>query len=259
MFHEAKKWGDCGKKGIVLRCQENPNHVYYVPYHCDLRICPVCGRRHAQAIRARYREALENLARKGRTRGKSLKLLTLTKKKSEIGPTPESVRDLLKKVGRFVRRFYDGGLCVLEVGPGINLHVHCIVYGPYVPQKELSEAWQAITGDSRVVDIRKVKGRKVPINYILKYIAKPCRSKRPENYVTYLKAIRGTRRVHSYGILYGIKTSKRQETDRRCPACGGTLRYDRELSRLYNLRTLRFHFGFEPYVLSVWRAKVAEA
>lgn len=258
MYPEARKWRDCGQKGIVLRCQNNPDHTYYVPFHCDLRICPVCGNRYAARIRKQYRAALEELGRISRRNGKNLKLLTLTKR-SDNELTPESIRDFQKKVGRMIRKFYDGGLSVREVGKGFNLHAHAIVFGEYVPQAELSKAWLKLTGDSQVIDIRRVKRRKIPLTYILKYISKPCKFDRPEDYVVYLKAIRGTRRVHSYGALYGIKPSESRKDRALCPQCGGFLRYDRELSREFSTRILLFHLGVKPYSYVAWKAQMTEA
>jgi len=259
MYPEARKWRDCGRKGIVLRCENNPDHIYYVPFHCDSRICTGCGGRYAARIRKQYRAALEELARISRKNGKNLKLLTLTKKKSDNELTPESIRDFQRKVGRMIRRFYDGGLSVREVGKGFNLHAHAIVFGEYVPQAELSKAWLKLTGDSQVVDIRRVKRRKIPLAYILKYISKPCKFDRPEDYVVYLKAIRGTRRVHSYGMLYGIKPPESPKNRAQCPQCRGRLLYDRELSGEYTTRFLHFNLGVTPYGYTAWRAQIAEA
>ncbi len=110
-------------------------------------------------------------------KGKSLKLLTLTKKDERGKPTSYQIRDLMKKVGVIIRKHFEGGLCVIEMGKGFNLHVHCIVYGPYRLQKELSDEWLKITGDSSIVDIRHSTDSRSLLSYFLKNAL--TRSRRP--------------------------------------------------------------------------------
>ena len=226
MEREASKFAGCGVYQIHLRCSHNENHLLHVPYRCDLRICPECARRYAAKIWQRYKHPLDELARRGFEKRKTLKLLTLTKKKGRGKPTSELIRDLMKKAGVIIRKHFDGGLAVIEMGHDFNIHVHCVVYGSYVLQKDLSQEWLDITGDSPIVDIRRVKGHSGVLNYILKYISKPCNFDHPEDYAIYLKAITRSRRVHSFGVLYGLKDGKDTRKRKGCPKCGAPLKYE---------------------------------
>lgn len=260
MFWEAQKWDDCGKKAIVLQCCDNPDHLYMARYRCDLRICPRDGWRYAKKVLKRYKRRFKELLHQGRRQGKRFRFLTLTKKNAGQPLTQDGNREFGKQVGKLIRRFYDGAVCSIEVGPQWNLHAHCIVFGNYEPQDKLSKTWLKITGNSKVVDIRRVKGgMKTLLKYILKYVSKPCHFDRPEDYASYLKAIRGTRRVHSYGVLYGSTVTGVPKEKARCPQCGGELRYSRELSRAFSIMIIRFHFGIKPYSLAMLKAKVAWA
>lgn len=54
-------------------------------------------------------------------------------------------------------------------------HIHLVINSEFIPQRELSNIWKTVTGDSFIVDIRKVNmGRnpKAVAAYITKYLAK---------------------------------------------------------------------------------------
>lgn len=52
-------------------------------------------------------------------------------------------------------------------------HLHCLVKGLWMDQRELSKAWHAITGDSSIVDIRPIHQAKEVSTYVTKYLSKP--------------------------------------------------------------------------------------
>src|SRR5262249_8814692 len=62
-------------------------------------------------------------------------------------------------------------------------------------------AWQALTSDSYIVDIRRIRSVSDALEYVFKYVSKP-----PSNLVNaddvavYVAITRGFRRLHSYGI-----------------------------------------------------------
>jgi hypothetical protein len=104
----------------------------------------------------------------------------------------------------------------------------------------LSTRWNKITGDSRVVDIRQVKGEpKRALNYTFKYIAKAAAFDEPVDYATYLAALSGIRRVHSFGIFFNFKVNETESEPSVCPKCGKELYFDKD-----------FHFEFGPIGIS---------
>jgi hypothetical protein len=91
-----------------------------------------------------------------------------------------------------------------------TVYCHVVVYGPYVAQDQLSRDWLKIAGDSCIVDIRKVKGApRKSLNYLLKYIGKPCGFDEPRDYAIYLAALQGVRRVRD---LLQLESSRRERT-----------------------------------------------
>jgi hypothetical protein len=114
-----------------------------------------------------------------------------------------------------------GAFAVLEVGSKWNLHIHVLLYGHYVPQREISEYWEELTGDSRIVDIRAVKKPRQGVNYLLKYITKPKKFDNPKETAHYLNLLLGVRRIRAYGIFYG--QGLLPKTGCPCPLCGGKL------------------------------------
>jgi hypothetical protein len=98
------------------------------------------------------------------------------------------------------------------------------VYGPYISQRELANRWYSITGDSYVVDIRKVNSPKAATAYVLKYITKPPAVRTPTVLADYVETIKGTRRLRTGGIFFD--KMKRRRIDKlpfECPFCAGRL------------------------------------
>ena len=105
-----------------------------------------------------------------------------------------------------------------------NLHCHALVYGPYISQRELVARWFKITGDSFVVDIRKVRTPREATAYVLKYITKPPAIRDPEAIADYVEMIKGTRRLRSGGVFFDrIRKKVIEKMKHCCPWCGGRL------------------------------------
>ena len=124
------------------------------------------------------------------------------------------------------RRFRGAGhMSSMELGAKSNmLHLHAIVYGPFVPITKLRQSWAAITGDSWNVDIRPVKNPKKAVWYVLKYIVKPPRVDSYRTMAEYAYRIKGSRRIRTGGIFYNrIERQVIEKLDRVCPYCGGPL------------------------------------
>ena len=103
-------------------------------------------------------------------------------------------------------RKYKGGGYVASVefgGKSNMLHLHAIVYGPYVPIRLLREMWLRLTGDSFVVDIRPVRQPEIAADYVLKYIWKVPQTDSYNDLADYVVAIKGSRRIRTGGIFYG--------------------------------------------------------
>jgi hypothetical protein len=242
-YKEANRFEECGIKGLVLACP-NPSHNYrgYIPLRCDLRICLDCGKRFAAKIFCKYQDFIKAVLSHPK-RAYSLKFLTLTKANRGKTQDPIALREemqgFFKNVRKFMNKLFSkssasGGIAILEIGENFNIHAHILVFGRYFPQDYLSDVWKEINaGESYIVHIQRVRGKaRFVLGYLLKYISKPYKFKDPIDYAVYLIALKGVRRVHSFGIFYNIQLPERAIV-LKCPYCGKRLVPDGEFYEFY--------------------------
>lgn len=189
-------------------------------------LCPFCaGIRASKAIQ-KYTERVDEVLKKNR----KLKpvLITFTVKNgSDLAKTSahlmksfrtlmERRRDYLKK-GRGFNEFckINGAMYSYEntfnnETKEWNVHLHMFaLLDDWIIQSELSEYWHSITGDSYVVDIRRIKKEKV-LGYS-KAAAEVCKyalkfgDLSVENTWEAFKALKGKRLSGAFGSLYGVK------------------------------------------------------
>lgn len=227
---QAFRYEFCGVNYIRFKCKDCGEKVFG-RNRCESRICERCARKYANRIRSKQTPLVNALQP---TRTKRLMFLTVTKR---IGkgfiPTTEHFRQLMDEFKVLSTKFYpkksgSGSLATLEVGRGWNIHVHAIVYGEFVHQKTLSDAWLRITGDSSIVYITQVRRPQRAVNYLLKYIAKPPKFESVTDLAIYLDAISGLRRIRTFGIFYNFKILRHDRFV--CAICGGRIAYDRSLN-----------------------------
>jgi len=222
---QAERYEFCGIEYTLTGCKDCGG-VLVGRKRCETRICESCARKYAARVRKRYRKITSKLYPR---KGKRLMFLTLTKRTNTAIPPMSSdarrILDLSKKLFKTLwpKNLGCGALGTLEVGGNNNLHVHMIVYGHYVPQEEISELWNQLTGDSSVVWINAIKKSSLAINYVLKYITKPPHSNNPKKLAKYLDLIIGLRRIRTWGILYRYPLASKDPCP--CPFCGGKLKY----------------------------------
>lgn len=220
MLTEFWKWDNCQRSARYFKCLEC-GEKFYIPFRCDLRICPECNGRYFMQFKARYLGCIRQLLKRRKRGHNWLSLLTVTTKNTGEMPSGEEIKAHNKAIGALIKKYFKGGVSVNEV-KGTYLHSHCIVYGPYVPHSKLSKEWEALTGN-KVVDIRAIKEKtRDVVNYIGKYIKKPYHLENNEQgyslAVSFLKNFKGVRRVHSFGVFYAIKPEPRKPFV--CPYCG---------------------------------------
>lgn len=129
-----------------------------------------------------------------------------------------------------------GGVAAMELGMrrgtnhagelNNNLHFHALIYAPYISQRRLSEAWNRITVDSYIVDIRAVKTVAHAANYVLKYMSKPPAVESYSELANYAEAIKGSRRLKTAGVFYnGLEIEKKEKLKVACPCCQDRLTF----------------------------------
>lgn len=99
-----------------------------------------------------------------------------------------------------------GGALFLEVKLGKDglwhPHLHVICQSEFIDQKSLSMAWYAVTGDSFIVDIQRIKDPSRRASYVTKYATKPADSsvvRVPDRLDEFVCAIKGRRLYQPFG------------------------------------------------------------
>ncbi len=127
---------------------------------CRLRFCPMCAEARTKMIAHSCRDFLEDQ--------KYVRFLTLTLKHSDdsLGEQIKRIKKCFTRLRQRVqwRKSVTGCIWFMQAKPvrrgaEWHVHLHILLTGEYVPQKWLSEAWEKITGGSRIVDIRLVSDR----------------------------------------------------------------------------------------------------
>lgn len=165
---------------------------------CENRFCPVCCLRLGKERIDKLAEPLQGL--------KGLKFITLTLQHSS-DPLPAQVKHLKDSFRRLRqtklwRSHYGNGIAVMEIKLTNKLewhpHLHIIISGSYLRKNLLSEQWRICSRGSMIIDVQAVRHTDKAVEYVAKYVAKPCRSallfKHPERAIELYLALQ---RVHT--------------------------------------------------------------
>lgn len=248
----AAEFGSCGEIYGVLACGSDPKHFAELAVHtCKLRFCPTCARKLSAKLTARYLPAIK-AAVDHAPRRYTFKMVNLTTSVSLYDP---DVVSKTKNLYRSVSNLFDnilgagksdwsqkskkaytgeGYLVAAEFGEtGRKLHFHVLFFGRFLPVRDLSDEWEAITG-FQVVDVRMIKeGVKRGLKETLKYISKFEKATTgsfsgfalPQEICLLAKVFHKLRRVRTRGIFYNLPTEEQvylcedSETPSACPIC----------------------------------------
>lgn len=105
-----------------------------------------------------------------------------------------------------------GGAAFVEckIGKGSNawhVHLHVLVEGVFIDQKQLSAAWHDVTGDSYVVDCRAVSDPTGAAAYVAKYATKSADQtvlNSPDRLIEFIVASRGRKLWQCFGEWRGF-------------------------------------------------------
>lgn len=183
---------------------------------CHDRFCLPCSKARAERIRTSLAIWLKPK--------QNLSLITLTLKQG-----PATLRSTLDRITRAFRclrgkklwkKCVLGGVATIEAKIGDdknkfkkedkpwNVHFHIIAEAKYIHQKSLSKLWLEITGDSDIVDVRRVGARSGAIQYITKYITKSSDHQivnSPRHLDEAINAFTGRRLVTTFATWRGLK------------------------------------------------------
>lgn len=224
-YRQAEAFRNCHEKGQgwVAYCSQDPSHFHqFIPRSCNLRICPICAKNLAYRLRSKYDELIQRMYVPASW---SFKHVILTAKReadlaAQLKEGNKAVRKLYKRL--WGRRKGAGAIVSFEVGEsGNQVHWHLLILGPYYKQALISDIWNELTGNP-VVWVTKVERDRV--SEILKYVTKGLSELSPDEAIQIYLALKGQRRVRTFGCFYGVKVLP-EPMIKVCPVCGARLAY----------------------------------
>lgn len=166
-----RRFRECGSSCMV-QVHRKRGEVRLVARYCGDRLCKPCSAGKGRDIRQNLRTWVGD---------RVCRFITLTRRADDASLT-DALNHLyrsftkLRALELWKRAVTAGAACAeIKKGKGSqkwNVHLHCIVVGGYLPQKELSDAWASCTGGSHIVDIRVVKDQENAFYYVSKYATK---------------------------------------------------------------------------------------
>lgn len=236
---DATRVGTCGDYRVFV---DPCGHTRYGREQCEHRLCPRCARRRARRQVRAWEDAAKRVPKR---RGYRWRMVTLTLRVGStqgrlFGLSPATldlkadvvrIKDCFAKLRRSWRGQGDGlaGFYTVEVGDrvtGRNVHLHVLVYSPWVDQAELAEQWEQLTGDSRVVDVRAVRGGiHGAMKEVAKYITKLNLHRDVDELVAIHLAMKGKATGRAFGLCHGMVDEPPAADSPACPICGSTTWY----------------------------------
>lgn len=208
---------DCGREVRAIQCTRC-GYRHMIPIGSRDRTCPACAKYFYDRIFHRYRSLVKGMDEP--------KFLTLTWKPVRH-QDPKVIRDIGKAFNRLLhrkpyRKIWKAELATVECKKTkegfFYYHVHCILDGKYVPQKEISDDWREISGFP-IVHIQRIwRTTERAFRYVLKYVLKGFNFEDSCDRENFKSSMKGVHYVRAYGYLYNYKTSP--HVNFPCPRCG---------------------------------------
>ena len=239
---------DTEKHKIVTLYCANCGYSYKTSLKCSDRTCMICREKQYHRLLLSYRQFLSSRS--------NLRLLTLTLSgRQNILPRTRITRIRAHFKSLFRQPYYRshllGGFYSIEAKKtdiGWNVHIHILYQGDFIVHSKLKSDWYKITGDSYIVDIRKVYSSLIAFKYILKYLTKSPNCSSYEDTWRYNHIFRGVRLLSAFGTWY--KSSKPSKLALICPKCGSDSWILLPYSPFFNGDYASFHAGTSPPELS---------
>lgn len=201
---------NCGAECVVEWSDTEQRYRLRGSY-CHNRHCEPCQKSKASLIVANLRKKLESAP------NRKYRFVTLTLRHTPDTALTDQIKRLYtcyKKLRntKAWKRSQFGGSAMLEVklidNGGWHPHLHLVTEGTWVDKRELQNAWQTVTGDSFVVDIRLLNSKKDVAYYVAKYMTKGTNAdvwEDDDKAIEYVCAMRGVRTCATFGCWRGYK------------------------------------------------------
>lgn len=197
-----QRFCDCGSRAYVQTAQDEIFHVRVTCNRCRDRWCVSCQNEIICKLRLNIIDKIPN---------QTVRFLTLTRKHSG-----RTLREQIDDIYRFWRNFrarkaikpnLRGGITFLEIKPSEatgqwHVHLHILFTGKYLAKEVISREWHATTGDSFIIDIRKVGDMTKAVGYVAKYAMKLVPAairKDATRFLEVIQALEGRRIMQTFG------------------------------------------------------------
>lgn len=263
----------CGIDAIKMECKENPAfHKWFVPILCQRRTCPECCRIDMYDKYQQYHEISE-IAEKANGRPGEyypsswrVRFFTLTSFALPDHDLEKPIDACKKALKRFWRYTFGergmnekkaGGLFMLEVQSGWNVHFHGLVLSPFIHESEVKEVWSESLekngwygkyANIQVVYPGKTGSYNDAVLELLQYPVKPNkRGRHDQKLMAYVEAaLYKKKRIISKGAWYNQFPKEYNPT--LCPICDSDItcnfRTDRDLIKIFGETYKRNFFDY---------------
>lgn len=222
-LNQPCKWGKV--LASLIGCCVTPS-VHFEPatgrmamheHRCKHRLCPRCASIRARTLSSRTLDILSRMD--------SPRMITLTQRSTDepLGVQLRSLTAAFARLrrGNTWRSRVTGGVYLIEVTYNYatdqwHPHLHVLCDGQYFPQRDLSDAWARVTGDSSIVDIRKVHSHRAAASYVTKYVNKTTsiRDLPDDRICEWADQVRSIRLLQTFGNIHAASISE-DEPDSR--------------------------------------------
>lgn len=167
-----RRFRECGCTSWVLRDQADPGRYRLASNKCRDRFCDACQVEKRRTVCANVQARLPRV---------ELRQLTLTLLAGD-DPLDDQLRKLYSSFRRFRQRarikpLMTGGIYFLELTLNTQTrqwhpHLHVMFEGSFLPHEIAKREWHDVTGDSYIVDIRRVGDSRSAASHLAKYASK---------------------------------------------------------------------------------------
>ena len=204
----------CSCPGIWI--DEQKATVQVREMRCRSRLCPLCRESISRKYMARAIELMSQMD--------APKLLTLTIVSSDRSLS-EQILHLKESFARLRRhknwkKHVAGGVATFEITfnrkrQQWHPHLHAIIDSTYWNKLEIRSAWEQATGDSSIIDIRKVNSKAGAASYIAKYVSKSNNAAEfpDERIAEWASEVRSLRFFTTFGSMHALKIEDPDDDD----------------------------------------------
>jgi hypothetical protein len=201
------RFAECGA-ALQAAVRDDRREVKMMCDKCRNRCCVACGVERSAII-------AENLAQFMEPADARFCTLTLRHSHSKLSDQLTRLYGCFAALRRreWWKSHVKGGAAFCEIKlsdkTGLwHVHLHLIIHGSYLPQKELSREWLAVTGDSSIVDIRAISDHLHVARYVTKYVTKPIDTSifgNPDKLDEAISSLHGRRLCLTFGTWRGSR------------------------------------------------------